>query len=200
MAWALRRRALAGNLVTVALANGTEIRATDVHPVWSVDREEWVPAGDLEPGELLDTLAGPVAVHSVDRLESALDVYNIEVHGEHVFRVTADGVLVHNACPTDNWLTGKVGELSANVLKNTFRIPSLSGKAAYRIPDELTKTALREVKNVAYQHFSTQLQDMLHYSIESGRQMTLVVRRSTVLSDDLWAVIRAGWINLEHLP
>ena len=91
----------AGNLVTVALANGTEIRATDVHPVWSVDREEWVPAGELEPGELVDTLAGPVAVHSVERLESALDVYNIEVHGEHVFRVTADGVLVHNACPHD---------------------------------------------------------------------------------------------------
>jgi len=90
----------AGNLVTVALENGTEIRATDVHPVWSVDREEWVPAGELEPGELVDTLAGPVAVHSVDRLESAIDVYNIEVHGEHVFRVTADGVLVHNACPT----------------------------------------------------------------------------------------------------
>jgi hypothetical protein len=88
----------AGNLVTVALENGTEIRATEVHPVWSVDREEWVPAGELEPGELVDTLAGPVAVLSVERLESALDVYNIEVHGEHVFRVTADGVLVHNAC------------------------------------------------------------------------------------------------------
>jgi len=89
----------AGNLVTVALENGTEIRATDVHPVWSVDREEWVPAGELEPGELVDTLASPVAVHAVDRLESALDVYNIEVHGEHVFRVTAEGVLVHNAGP-----------------------------------------------------------------------------------------------------
>jgi len=88
----------AGNLVRLALENGTEIRATDVHPVWSVDREEWVPAGELEPGELVDTIAGPVAVLSVERLESALDVYNIEVHGEHVFRVTADGVLVHNAC------------------------------------------------------------------------------------------------------
>jgi len=88
----------AGNLVRVALENGTEIRATDVHPVWSLDREEWVPAGELEPGELVDTLAGPVAVLAVERLESALDVYNIEVHGEHVFRVTADGVLVHNAC------------------------------------------------------------------------------------------------------
>jgi hypothetical protein len=87
----------AGNVVLVSLANGTEIRATDIHPVWSVDREEWVPAGELEPGEQVDTLAGPVAVVSVERLESPLDVYNIEVHGEHVFRVTADGVLVHNA-------------------------------------------------------------------------------------------------------
>ena len=102
----------AGNLVTVALENGTEIRATNVHPVWSVDREEWVPAGDLEPGELLDTLAGPVAVLSVERLESALDVYNIEVHGEHVFRVTADGVLVHNACSSTsgNNLAARIGQ------------------------------------------------------------------------------------------
>ncbi len=100
----------AGNVVLLSLANGTEIRATDVHPVWSVDREEWVPAGELEPGELVDTLAGPVPVHSVDRLESPLDVYNIEVHGEHVFRVTADGVLVHNAgpgtCVADSLLNG----------------------------------------------------------------------------------------------
>lgn len=88
----------AGNLVRVALENGTEIRATDVHPVWSVDREEWVPAGELKSGERVDTLAGPVAVEAVEQLESALDVYNIEVHGEHVFRVTEDGVLVHNAC------------------------------------------------------------------------------------------------------
>ena len=49
----------AGNVVLVALANGTEIWATDIHPVWSVDREEWVPAGELEPSEQVDTLAGP---------------------------------------------------------------------------------------------------------------------------------------------
>ena len=89
----------AGNLVRVTLENGTETRATDVHPIWSVDREEWIPAGELVPGALVDTLAGPVAVESVERLHSGHDVYNIEVHGEHVFRVTADGVLVHNACP-----------------------------------------------------------------------------------------------------
>jgi hypothetical protein len=102
----------AGNLVRVALENGTEIRATDVHPVWSVDREEWVPAGEIEAGEHVDTLAGPFAVLSVERLESAHGVYNIEVHGEHVFRVTADGVLVHNACYDH---LPYAGELSAAV-------------------------------------------------------------------------------------
>jgi len=89
------------NVVLVTLANGTEIRATDVHPVWSVDREDWVPAGDLEPGEQVDTLTGPVAVLSVERLDRHPAVYNLEIHGEHVYRVTVDGVLVHNACPHD---------------------------------------------------------------------------------------------------
>ena len=88
------------NVVRVTLVNGTEIRATDVHPVWSVDREDWVPAGKLEPGEHVDTLDGPVAVASVEQLESRADVHNIEVHGEHVYRITVDGVLVHNAGPS----------------------------------------------------------------------------------------------------
>ena len=73
-----------------------------------MDREEWIPAGELEPSEHVDTLAGPVAVASVEQLESPLDVHNIEVHGEHVFRVTADGVLVHNA-----YLTSRFYALSA---------------------------------------------------------------------------------------
>ena len=89
------------NVVRVSLANGTEIRATDVHPVWSVDREDWVPAGKLEPGEQVDTLTGPVAVASVEQLDRHPAVYNLEVHGEHVYHITVDGVLVHNAGPGD---------------------------------------------------------------------------------------------------
>jgi Pput_2613-like deaminase/Pretoxin HINT domain len=87
------------NVVRITLANGTEIRATDVHPIWSVDREDWVPAGKLEPGEQVDTLTGPVAVTSVEPLERHPAVYNLEVHGEHVYRIAVDGVLVHNAGP-----------------------------------------------------------------------------------------------------
>jgi hypothetical protein len=87
------------NVVRITLANGTEIRATDVHPVWSVDREDWVPAGKLEPGEYVDTLSGPVAVARVEPLDRHPAVYNLEVHGEHVYRIAVDGVLVHNAGP-----------------------------------------------------------------------------------------------------
>ena len=105
----------AGNVVLVSLANGTEIRATDIHPVWSVDREEWVPAGKLAPGEQVDTLDGPVAVASVERLESRVDVHNIEVHGEHVFRVPCSrrgyssrggGVTTTPSALTAPWDTG----------------------------------------------------------------------------------------------
>jgi hypothetical protein len=95
---------------------------------------------------------------------------------------------------------GKAGEKSAGIAQNTQRIESLSGKAAYRTPDELTPTTLTEVKNVAYQHFSTQLQDSLHYAMMTGRQMILKVRPDTVLSKQLQDAIKAGWIKLEFLP
>ena len=95
---------------------------------------------------------------------------------------------------------GKAGETAAGIAKNTQRIESLSGKVAYRIPDELTPTTLTEVKNVAYQHFSTQLQDSLHYAIMTGRQMILKVAPDTVLSKELQDAIRAGWIKLEFIP
>ena len=87
------------NVVRITLASGSEIRATNVHPVWSINREDWVPAGKLEPGEQVDTLTGPVAVASVEQLDRHPAVYNLEVHGEHVYRIAVDGVLVHNAGP-----------------------------------------------------------------------------------------------------
>ena len=121
------------NVVTVTLTNGTEIRATDVHPVWSVDREDWVPAGKLEPGEQVDTLAGPVAVANVERLESRVDVHNIEVHGEHVFRVTADGVLVHNACPNPG---GRLGD-TATRAKTSEVIQDLLSRGFLQINTEV---------------------------------------------------------------
>ena len=73
------------------------IGVTDLHPFWSVDRNAWVPAIDLEIGETLKTLTGTSVVESRSKRQDRGTVYNIEVEGDHVYRVGESGVLVHNA-------------------------------------------------------------------------------------------------------
>ncbi|MGL5097803.1 MAG: polymorphic toxin-type HINT domain-containing protein, partial [Planctomycetia bacterium] len=75
----------------------TPTGVTASHPYWSVDREAFIPAGDLQIGERLRRADGTTA--AVLRLTPRPDepVFNLEVHGEHVYRVGADGVLVHNS-------------------------------------------------------------------------------------------------------
>jgi hypothetical protein len=86
--------------VDVLGADGTveTITGTTIHPVWSVDRKEWVPLAELTDGETLQGLDGLAIVLSVTLSRVSQPVYNIEVHGEHVYQVGELGVVVHNAC------------------------------------------------------------------------------------------------------
>ena len=86
------------NLVEVTLENGTTFTGTTTHPVWVPGDQEWVKLGDLEEGQQLESLAGPLTVVAISQLSDVSDVFNIEVHGHHVYRITEDGVLVHNNC------------------------------------------------------------------------------------------------------
>jgi hypothetical protein len=70
---------------------------TDNHPYWSVDREEFVAAGDLRPGERVDTEFGPRRIVSILPIRHVDFLYNIETT-EHVYRVGESGALVHNVC------------------------------------------------------------------------------------------------------
>jgi hypothetical protein len=85
--------------VDVLGADGTveTITGTTIHPVWSVDRQEWVPLAELAEGETLQGLDGLAVVLSVSLSRVSQAVYNIEVHGEHVYQVGELGVLVHNS-------------------------------------------------------------------------------------------------------
>ncbi|MGM0555199.1 MAG: polymorphic toxin-type HINT domain-containing protein [Myxococcota bacterium] len=67
-----------------------------MHPLWSLDRDDWVRAGELEPGERLKSEAGPLVVEQVRELPSSHVVYNLEVAGDHKYLVGADGLLSHN--------------------------------------------------------------------------------------------------------
>ena len=72
--------------VDVLGADGTveTITGTTIHPVWSVDRQSWVPLAELADGETLQGLDGLAAVLGVSLSRVSQPVYNIEVHGEHV--------------------------------------------------------------------------------------------------------------------
>ena len=75
------------------------IGTTSNHPFWSADREEYVQAGSLDQGERVETLHGDTKtiVSNLPRPGPRVDVYNLEVHAEHVYYVGNDGVLVHNS-------------------------------------------------------------------------------------------------------
>jgi len=67
------------------------IEGTPIHPIWSVDRNDWVPLGELTEGETLQASDGIATVLSHALITCSLPVYNIEVHGEHVYQV-GDGL------------------------------------------------------------------------------------------------------------
>ena len=70
---------------------------TSNHSIYSSDRLDFVPAGVLRVGETLRNLDGDVRIESIEQLGTEERVYNLEIHGEHVFRVASNGVLVHNS-------------------------------------------------------------------------------------------------------
>lgn len=94
--------------------------------------------------------------------------------------------------------TGQAGEQMAGIVKNTSRIPSASGKAAYRIPDELNSSGIGEVKNVARQGRTSQIDDFATYGKGEGLRFTLYVRQSTKISGPLQAQIETGEVLLDR--
>jgi RHS repeat-associated protein len=91
---------------------------------------------------------------------------------------------------------GQTGESVAGIVKNTTRIPSLTGTAAYRIPDQLirSQSLLSEVKNVAYQPYTSQIKDYLLYAQQQGLKFELIVRQNTEFSKPLQVLVGAGKI------
>ena len=74
------------------------IGCTGNHPFWSEDRQEYVRADSLQPGEKLRTATGLTTVEFWSLNPRQTHVYNFEVHGAHVYHVGMSGVLVHNDC------------------------------------------------------------------------------------------------------
>ena len=87
-------------LVHVTTENGAVINTTENHPFY-VEGKGWCAAAELEAGDVLRTEDGEQeTVKSVqtEKLDKAVKVYNLEIESSHTYYVSADSVLVHNAC------------------------------------------------------------------------------------------------------
>jgi RHS repeat-associated protein len=94
---------------------------------------------------------------------------------------------------------GIAGEEAVGVGAKT-RIPSLTGTAKYRIPDQLTSTTLGEVKNVSHLSLTRQLTDFHLFSQQTGRQFILYKRPNTTFSGPLQNLINNGSIITKPIP
>jgi hypothetical protein len=95
-----------GGILRIRLAGLAEpLGVTSNHSIYSSDRLDFVPAGELRVGETLRNLDGDVRIESIEQLGSEERVYNLEIHGEHVFRVASSGLLVHNSSGTQGSVT-----------------------------------------------------------------------------------------------
>ena len=111
------------------------------------------------------------------------------------------GVAVgRNAVKTANSRAlGVAGERAVGVGAKT-RIPSLTGTANYRIPDQLTSKTLVEVKNTSHLNLTRQLTDFHLYSQQTGRQFILYTRHNTTFSGPMQNMINSGNIIVKPIP
>ncbi len=93
------------------------IGVTASHPFYSADRNAFIPAGELAPGERITTLTGVARIASITPRGPPEPVYNLEVHGEHVYHVGALGALAHNMCAK----AGNGGFLDADEFRTLSR-------------------------------------------------------------------------------
>ncbi|MGN0496234.1 MAG: polymorphic toxin-type HINT domain-containing protein [Lachnospiraceae bacterium] len=87
-------------LVHVYTEDGTEINTTENHPFF-VEGKGWCVASELEQGDVLHTQDGSVEIVSdvtIEQLEEAVKVYNLEIEDSHTYYVSDREVLVHNRC------------------------------------------------------------------------------------------------------
>ncbi|MFE2866953.1 RHS repeat-associated core domain-containing protein [Embleya sp. NPDC059259] len=104
--------------ITVATDQGdASIIATVNHPFWAPDLKQWINAGDLHPGQLLQTATGTwVQVGAVRYLHGRQRTHDLTVDVAHSYYVSAGTapVLVHN-CDVDYGSIDALGQRSGIV-------------------------------------------------------------------------------------
>jgi len=181
-----------GEVLDITVDGLTEpIGCTGAHPFWSEDRQDFIPARELVPGETLRTESGTFRqiTRITPRRGPPVPVFNLEVDAEHVYYVSVDGVLVHNACPKpgEDLFVGFYGQsLDAN---------QLSGLKDTHSPHHVVQDVVSQVSR--WKGVTINLRKDLHRQTRSfGRNVDLGDNRRNLAADiqDLRNILReAGY-------
>jgi hypothetical protein len=119
---------------------GAVLRGTGGHPLWSLDRDEWVHVRNLQVGERLQTAEGAVTIEALEKVRGEHRVYNLEVEGDHEYLIGEAGVRAHNPCPDP-----EVADLTRR-FEETLSWPGVSdGSYSYHL-DEWTAPGRRATR------------------------------------------------------
>lgn len=129
-------------VVRLDLADDSELEATANHPLYSLTRNDWTAAGELEEGEILATADGSTTVRTVSSLPGEHRVFNLEVESDHCYFTGHARVLSHNTCAAAN----SAGPLrfSQTTASPFFSAEgSMGGRAISSVADDLRAGVLK---------------------------------------------------------
>ncbi|WP_228559508.1 Hint domain-containing protein, partial [Catenulispora pinisilvae] len=92
------------DFTTLTIKSGKSVgklTGTSHHIFYDLTAKAWVPAGDLKPGDVLQTPGGTAVLLAVNNFTQSVRTYNLTVDGLHTYYVEAGAipVLVHNCGP-----------------------------------------------------------------------------------------------------
>jgi RHS repeat-associated protein len=144
-------RHVSSDVISVMLEGSDQpLEVSSHHRLFSADRQDWVPAGALEPGELLRTKDGTVRVKEVsqERLPRTT-VFNLEVAGEHQYFVHETGVLAHNiygeAATAAEELTATISEGHPTFQPGPFAGESIPAQSTAQTFTPAEREAMNEI-------------------------------------------------------
>jgi intein/homing endonuclease len=88
----------AHELIELILADGRMLRVSANHPLFVPERDDWVAAGALRPGDRLGVLdrghLASVPIEQIATIVGDMDVFDLTIETTHAY--FAGGVLAHN--------------------------------------------------------------------------------------------------------
>jgi hypothetical protein len=120
------------NVAIESLGETIELGVTPEHQIWSIDRAQFIPAGELSLNEHCITIDEKVyQLKSKTEQQNPVPVYNFEVSNQHVYYVSSEGLLVHNANQGySKSKNSKPKSASQNAKKTAQSIPTASVRQA----------------------------------------------------------------------